>query len=49
MAKTNTKTKPPQASPQDRKGLTMKLQMAAGFFLPMLAIGLWLNSKGFFG
>ena len=49
MAKTNTKIKSPQASAQDRKGLTMKLQMAAGVFVPMLALGLWLNSKGFFG
>ncbi len=32
-----------------RKGLTIKLQIAAGVFVPMLALGLWLNSKGFFG
>jgi hypothetical protein len=52
MAKT---TKPKQAKqaakPMStiRKGLTIKLQIAAGVFVPMLALGLWLNSKGFFG
>ena len=29
--------------------LTIKLQIAAGVFVPMLALGLWLNSQGFFG
>jgi hypothetical protein len=28
---------------------TIKLQIAAGVFVPMLALGLWLNSQGFFG
>jgi hypothetical protein len=30
-----------------RPALTVKLQIAAAFFLPLLALGLWLNSKGF--
>jgi hypothetical protein len=29
--------------------LTMKLQIAGAVFVPMLALGLWLTSKGFFG
>jgi hypothetical protein len=29
--------------------LTVKLQIAAGVFVPILALGLWLQSKGFFG
>ena len=29
--------------------LTIKLQIAAAVFVPMLALGLWLTSKGFFG
>jgi hypothetical protein len=33
-------TKPP--SP-----LVIKLQIAAGVFVPMLALGLWLRSQGF--
>ena len=52
MAKTS-KPKPtkPAAQPMSaiRQGLTIKLQIAAGVFVPMLALGLWLNSKGFFG
>jgi hypothetical protein len=52
MAKT-TKPKPTKQAAQPmggiRKGLTIKLQIAAGVFVPMLALGLWLNSKGFFG
>jgi hypothetical protein len=30
-----------------RPALTVKLQIAAAFFVPLLALGLWLNSKGF--
>jgi len=37
----------PPAAP--RSALTIKLQIAAGVFVPMLALGLWLNSQGFFG
>jgi hypothetical protein len=33
----------------NRPALTIKLQIAAGVFVPMLALGLWLNSQGFFG
>ncbi|MFM2081138.1 MAG: hypothetical protein RLZZ219_1820 [Cyanobacteriota bacterium] len=29
--------------------LTVKLQIAAAVFVPMLALGLWLTSQGFFG
>lgn len=45
-AKKATATKPIKGNPN---GLTAKLQIAAGVFVPMLALGLWLNSKGFFG
>jgi hypothetical protein len=52
MAKTS-KPKPAKQATQPmsaiRQGLTIKLQIAAGVFVPMLALGLWLNSKGFFG
>jgi hypothetical protein len=34
---------------RDRSGLTIKLQIAAGVFVPMAALGLWLTSQGFFG
>ena len=33
------------ATPSPR---TIKLQIAGAVFVPMLALGLWLNSKGFF-
>jgi len=36
------------AAPKTPSSLTIKLQIAATFFVPMLALGLWLNSKGFF-
>ncbi|MEB3321906.1 MAG: hypothetical protein VKI81_03690 [Synechococcaceae cyanobacterium] len=29
-------------------GLRQRLQLLAGFLVPLLAIGLWLNSRGFF-
>ncbi|MFM7315169.1 MAG: hypothetical protein ACKO0M_18745 [Cyanobium sp.] len=32
-----------------RSPLAIKLQIAAGVFVPMLALGLWLTSQGFFG
>jgi len=39
-----------QAAPAAADGSrTIKLQIAAGVFVPMLALGLWLNSQGFFG
>ena len=31
-----------------RAALTVKLQIATAVFVPMLALGLWLNSIGFF-
>jgi hypothetical protein len=30
-------------------GLTIKLQIVGAVLVPMLALGLWLTSKGFFG
>jgi hypothetical protein len=33
----------PQAS-----GLRPRLQILAGFLLPLVVLGLWLNSRGFF-
>lgn len=32
----------------DRATLIVKLQIAAAVFVPMLGLGLWLNSLGFF-
>lgn len=49
MAKTKSKSQSAQPIPQTRSTLTVRLQIAAGVFVPMLAMGLWLNSKGFFG
>ena len=37
------------AAPSRPSGLTIKLQIAGAVFVPMLALGLWLTSKGFFG
>ncbi len=37
--------KPQLTTPSAR---TIKLQIAGAVFVPMLALGLWLNSKGFF-
>ena len=31
-----------------RPAQTIKLQIAAAFFVPLLALGLWLKSIGFF-
>lgn len=31
-----------------RPALTIKLQIAAAFVVPLLALGLWLNAIGFF-
>ncbi|MBW4529816.1 MAG: hypothetical protein KME02_03910 [Aphanothece saxicola GSE-SYN-MK-01-06B] len=30
-------------------GLRQRLQILAGFLLPLLVLSLWLNSRGFFG
>ena len=38
-----------QTQKPSRSSLTVKLQIAAGVFVPMLGLGLWLNSQGFFG
>jgi hypothetical protein len=37
-------SKTPPAAPSAR---VIKLQIAAGVFVPMLALGLWLHSQGF--
>ena len=37
------------ASPSRPSGLTIKLQIFGAVVVPMLALGLWLTSKGFFG
>ena len=37
------------AAPKTPSSLTIKLQIAGAVFVPMLALGLWLNSKGVFG
>lgn len=34
-------------APQSPTPLVIKLQIAAGVFVPMLALGLWLRSQGF--
>jgi hypothetical protein len=47
MAKT-TKTTQPATSSATPSPTTVKLQIAGAVFVPMLALGLWLNSKGFF-
>ena len=47
--KTKTTTKPAPTPEANRSGLRIKLQIAATVFVPMAALGLWLNSKGFFG
>ncbi len=51
MAKSKSKTKAPSALIADDtpSGLRIKIQIAATVFVPMAALGLWLNSKGFFG
>jgi hypothetical protein len=42
---------PPRRSamaPPERSATTVKLQIAGAVFLPLLLLGLWLNSLGFF-
>lgn len=50
MAANNSRSRPaaPPTS-SGRSGLTIKLQIAGAVFVPMLALGLWLTSQGFFG
>jgi hypothetical protein len=38
---------PQKQSPQDTPGTVVKLQILAAVFLPMLLLGLWLRSRGF--
>lgn len=35
------------AAPQDIPGRVVKLQILAAVFVPMLLLGLWLRSQGF--
>lgn len=35
-------------SPPEAGGLRPRLQILAGFLLPLVVLGLWLNSRGFF-
>lgn len=35
-------------APKERSATTVKLQIAGAVFLPLLLLGLWLNSLGFF-
>ena len=35
--------------PPDGSGLRPRLQILAGFLLPLVVLGIWLNSRGFFG
>ncbi|MCP9900744.1 hypothetical protein KBZ12_09695 [Cyanobium sp. Cruz CV13-4-11] len=34
---------------EESGGLRQRLQILAGFLLPLLVLSLWLNSRGFFG
>ncbi len=45
-SKAKAAAKPVQAEPSATR---IKLQIAGAVFVPMLGLGLWLNSKGFFG
>ncbi|MFM8259859.1 MAG: hypothetical protein ACKOE9_04705 [Vulcanococcus sp.] len=50
MAAKTPRSKPAAtATTGGRSGLTIKLQIAGAVFVPMLALGLWLTSQGFFG
>jgi hypothetical protein len=49
MAKSKTKASRPMPVSNEPSALRVKLQIAGAVFVPMLALGLWLNSKGFFG
>jgi len=49
MAKSKSKPKSAAAPAASRSGAVIKLQIAGAVFVPMLALGLWLTSKGFFG
>jgi hypothetical protein len=51
MAKSRTTAKAaaPKPTKAEPSALRIKLQIAGAVFVPMLGLGLWLNSKGFFG
>ncbi|MCT0207229.1 DUF3292 domain-containing protein [Synechococcus sp. CS-1332] len=42
------KTMPANAA-EESGGLRPRLQILAGFLLPLVVLSLWLNSRGFFG
>ncbi len=42
------KTLPAKAT-EEPGSLRQRLQILAGFLLPLLVLALWLNSRGFFG
>jgi hypothetical protein len=48
QAQSTTQAKASLAKPALSEGFKIKLQIAATVFVPMLALGLWLNSQGFF-
>lgn len=37
----------PSSNDREPSPLVIKLQIAGGVFVPMLALGLWLHSQGF--
>jgi hypothetical protein len=39
----------PATLPSEASGLRPRLQILAGFLLPLVVLGVWLNSRGFFG
>jgi hypothetical protein len=38
----------PEAAGAGSEGLRLRLQLLAAFVVPLLAVGLWLQSRGFF-
>jgi hypothetical protein len=49
QGQSTTQAKTPHTKPALSEGFKIKLQIVATVFVPMLALGLWLNSQGFFG
>jgi hypothetical protein len=44
-----TGTSRPAKAAKEPGGLRQRLQILAGFLLPLVVLSLWLNSRGFFG
>ncbi|WP_216900726.1 hypothetical protein [Synechococcus sp. CCY 9618] len=42
------RTPAPSQVPSEGSGLRPRLQLLAGFLLPLVVLGLWLQSRGFF-